>query len=137
MKLGHFVEIEITRQKFPVEVFGQQHEFHVDGLTRKLRKFRVVHREVDAFGSPDPIENVQSSPATNPLEFVGTVCDGLEFHQHKTGHDQTVVEDVGFGKLRKPPVDDAARVEHQWLDPLKVPCEFHVGDHETKVVLGL
>ena len=137
VQLGDLVEIEVPRQKLPVEMLGQKHQLHIDRLTGKLGQLRVVHHEVDAFGRSDPIENVQPAPASDSLELVGTIGDPLKLHQNKSRHDQAVVEDVRLGKLGQPAVDDAARVENQWFDPLKVPRELHIRNHETKVILRL
>lgn len=112
MKLSDLVEVKITREQLTIEVFGQQHEFHVDWLASKLWKLRVVHHEVDPFRGSDPVEDIQTASAPHPFKLVGTIGDRLEFHQNKSRHDQAVVEDIRFGKFRKPAVDDATGVEH-------------------------
>ena len=99
VQLSDLVEVEVPRQKLPVEMLGQKHQLHIDRLTSKLGQLRVVHHEVDALGSSDPIEDIQPTSASDSLELVGAIGDPLKLHQNKSRHHQTVVEDVRLGEL--------------------------------------
>ena len=106
-------------------------------MSDELWEFGIVHGEVDTVAASDLVEDIESTSTSDAFEFVRAICDGLEFHQDESRHDQSVVKDIGFGEFSEASIDDAAGVENEGFDPFEVSCELDIRDNESKIVFGL
>ncbi len=75
-------------------------------------------------------------PAVAP-ELVGAVGDPLQLLKYEARNDHRLVDHPRLGDVGDPPVDHDRRVEHQRTRAFDLLREFHVGDDEPKIVLGL
>ena len=70
-------------------------------------------------------------------QLVGAVGDALQLLEHEAGDDHRLVDHAGLGNVGDPAVDHDRGVEHERTRPFDLFREFHVGDDEPKVILGL
>ena len=68
---------------------------------------------------------------------VGTIGDSLQLVDHELGNHQLAVDDLGVDDVGDAAVDDDAGVEDARPGAFDLAGEFHVGDDEAEVVLGL
>ena len=55
VQTGHLVQVVIPRHQLALQVFGQQHQLHVNRLTGHFRRLAVMNLEVDGVVRPQPV----------------------------------------------------------------------------------
>ena len=137
VQLGDLVQVVVVGDELALEVLGQGNELQVDRLAGELGQVAVEDLQVDGRIGPQAVEDVEPAAAAAAAFAVAAVGDRLQFGDHELGHDQLLVEQMGFDHVGDPAVDDHARVEDARAAPLHLLGELDVGDDEAEVVLGL
>ena len=135
---GDLVEVVVVGDDLAPEMLGQDHQALIDFADpRQLGDLAVVDPDLDARRLLQAVEDVEpAAPAVAP-QLVGAVGDALQFLEHEPRNDHRLIDDARLGDVGDPPVDHDRGIEHQRTRAFDLLREFHVGDDEPKIVLGL
>ena len=132
------VEVVVVGDDLAAEVLGQDHQPLIDlADPGQLGDLGIVDPDLDPLRLLEPVQDVQASTAAVPPQLVRAVRDPLQLLQDEPGDHQRLVDHPRLRHVGDPPVDHHRGVQHQRPRPLHFLGEFHVGDDESEVVLGL
>src|SRR5689334_10382657 len=106
---SHFVQVVVIGHDLGVVPFGQFDQLQVH--FGDLREIVFGDLDLQVRHLLHSLQDLETAPATLPLEAIGRVRHQLEFPQDKLRHNQHALEKVRFANIRDPAVDDDAGVQ--------------------------